>query len=253
MSYTVKQLSELTGLTPRTLRYYDAIGLLRPARDGANDYRRYGPAEVERLRQILIYRELGLPLEEIRALLDAPEADRSGALRGHLDRLLDRRRQVEALIRMVRRTLDDLEGETAMTDKEKFEDLKQQVIRENEAAYGQEVRQRWGTETADACNSRVAGMPREEWEQMQREERDYQEALRRAIAAGDPAGQDAREACRLHRDWLLHYWSREMFTPEAHIALVESYSQDERFAAYYEAVAPGCADFFARAIRCFYA
>lgn len=61
MSYTVKQLSELTGLTPRTLRYYDAIGLLRPARDGANDYRRYGPAEVERLRQILIYRELGLP------------------------------------------------------------------------------------------------------------------------------------------------------------------------------------------------
>ena len=54
MSYTVKQLSELTGLTPRTLRYYDAIGLLRPARDGANDYRRYGPAEVERLRQILI-------------------------------------------------------------------------------------------------------------------------------------------------------------------------------------------------------
>ena len=62
MSYTVKQLSELTGLTPRTLRYYDAIGLLRPARDGANDYRRYGPAEVERLRQILIYRELGLPL-----------------------------------------------------------------------------------------------------------------------------------------------------------------------------------------------
>ena len=105
MSYTVKQLSELTGLTPRTLRYYDAIGLLRPARDGANDYRRYGPAEVERLRQILIYRELGLPLEEIHALLDAPEADRSGALRGHLDRLLDRRRQVEALIRIDRKSV----------------------------------------------------------------------------------------------------------------------------------------------------
>ena len=253
MSYTVKQLSELTGLTPRTLRYYDAIGLLRPGRSRENDYRLYGPEEVDRLQQILLYRELGLPLEEIRALLDAPEADRTGALRGHLDRLLDRRRQVEGLIRMVRRTLDDIEGETAMTDREKFEDLKQRAIQENEAAYGQEVRQRWGAETADAVNSRVAGMSGEEWERMQQEERGYQEALRRAIAAGDPAGEDAREACRLHGDWLLHYWSREMFTPEAHIALVESYRQDERFAAYYEAVAPGCADFFARAIRCFYA
>ena len=253
MSYTVKQLSELTGLTPRTLRYYDAIGLLRPARDGANDYRRYGPAEVERLRRLLVYRELGLPLEEIRALLDAPGLDRTGILRGHLDRLLDRRREVEELIHKVRRALDNLEGETAMTDKEKFEDLKQQVIRENEAAYGQEVRRRWGDAAAGGANQRVAGMSEEEWRQMQSEEQGYKDALRRAIAAGDPAGEDAREACRLHRDWLLHYWNEAMFSREAHIQLVEAYSQDPRFAAYYEAVAPGCAEFFARAIRSFYA
>ena len=252
MSYTVKQLSELTGLTPRTLRYYDAIGLLRPARDGANDYRRYGPAEVERLRQILIYRELGLPLEEIRALLDAPEADRSGALRGHLDRLLDRRRQVEALIRMVRRTLDDLEGETAMTDKEKFEDLKQQVIRENEAAYGQEAREKYGQETVDETNRRLSGMSEEAWTKMQEEETGYQEVLRRAMAADDPAGTDAREACRLHRAWLLHYWTPEMLTPQSHTDLVDMYGQDERFTAYYEKVAPGCAAFFAKAIRAYY-
>ena len=252
MMYTVKELSRLTGLTPRTLRYYDAIGLLRPARDGANDYRRYGPAEVERLRQILIYRELGLPLEEIRALLDAPEADRSGALRGHLDRLLDRRRQVEALIRMVRRTLDDLEGETAMTDKEKFEDLKQQVIRENEAAYGQEAREKYGQETVDETNRRLSGMSEEAWTKMQEEETGYQEALRRAMAENDPAGTDAREACRLHRAWLLHYWTPEMLTPQSHTDLVDMYRQDERFTAYYEKVAPGCAAFFAKAIRAYY-
>lgn len=253
MPYTVKQLSELTGLTPRTLRYYDAIGLLRPARDAGNDYRQYGPAEVDRLRQLLVYRELGLPLEEVRALLDAPGLDLAGALRGHLERLLDRRREVEELIHKVRRTLDNLEGETAMTDREKFEGLKQQALRENEAAYGQEVRRRWGGTAADAANSRAAGMSEEEWTQMKSEEQGYKDALRRAIAAGDPAGEDAREACRLHRDWLLHYWSEAMFSQEAHIQLVEAYSQDLRFAAYYEAVAPGCAEFFAKAIRSFYA
>lgn len=140
-----------------------------------------------------------------------------------------------------------------MTDKEKFEDLKQQVIRENEAAYGQEVRRRWGDAAAGGANQRVAGMSEEEWRQMQSEEQGYKDALRRAIAAGDPAGEDAREACRLHRDWLLHYWNEAMFSREAHIQLVEAYSQDPRFAAYYEAVAPGCAEFFARAIRSFYA
>ena len=74
--YTVKELARLTGLTPRTLRYYDSIGLLRPARDRENDYRLYGPGEVDRLQQILLYRQMGLPLEEIRLILDAPGFDR---------------------------------------------------------------------------------------------------------------------------------------------------------------------------------
>lgn len=253
MFYTVKQLSELTGLTPRTLRYYDSIGLLRPTRDAGNDYRQYGPAEVDRLRQILVYREMGLPLEDIRALLDAAGLDQAGTLRGHLERLLERRREVEELIRKVRRTLDSLEGGNTMADREKFEDLKQRAIQENEAAYGPEVRRRWGDGTVNGVNSRVAGMSEDEWKQMQEEEQSYKNALRRAIAAGAPAGEDAKEACRLHKAWLLHYWSEDMFSPEAHIGLVEMYSQDERFNAYYEAVAPGCAAFFAKAIRSFYA
>ena len=61
--YTVKEISRMTGLTGRTLRYYDAIGLLRPARDQDNGYRLYGPGEVDRLQEILLYREMGVPLE----------------------------------------------------------------------------------------------------------------------------------------------------------------------------------------------
>jgi len=84
MEYTVKALAELAGVTPRTLRYYDAIGLLCPRRGRENDYRLYGDGEVDRLQQILLYRDMGLPLEEIRSLLDAPGFDREAALREEL-------------------------------------------------------------------------------------------------------------------------------------------------------------------------
>lgn len=252
MGYTVHQLADLTGLTSRTLRYYDAIGLLCPGRDAENDYRVYGEAEVERLQQILLYREMGMPLEEIGRLLDAPGYDQSAALRQHLGHLLEQRQRVEVLIRTVSRTLESIEGGSDMHDKEKFEGMKNRIIRENEAAYGREARERYGAEAVEASNGRVKGMTQEDWRKMKAEEAGYQEALRRAIAAGDPAGEDARDACRLHKAWLLHYWTEEMFSPEAHMGLVEMYGQDQRFCAYYDAVAPGCADFFAKAVRAYY-
>jgi len=253
MDYTVKALAELTGLTPRTLRYYDAIGLLRPRRDRGNDYRRYGPEEVERLGDILLYREMGVPLEEIGRLLDDPGYDRAAALEGHLRCLEQRRRETEELIRTVKQTIDALKGENCMTDKEKFEAMKAQVIRENEASYGREAREKYGDGAVDGSNRRIQGMSREEWEQMQREETAYLAALARAMEAGDPAGEDAREACRLHMAWLRHTWRPELCTPEAHTGLVEMYAQDGRFQSYYDQhVAPGCAEFFAKAIRAYY-
>lgn len=250
--YTVKELAQKTGLTPRTLRYYDAIGLLHPARATGNDYRLYGPQEIDRLEQILLYRAMGVPLEEIRHILDAPGFDRAGALRGHLERLLERRREVEELIHMVCRTLEDMEGGSHMSDKERFESMKRQAVRENEAAYGQEVREKYGDEAADSCAARVTGMTEEAWNQMKAEEEGYQAALRRAAASGDPAGVDAQEAVRLHGQWLGHFWKPEAVTPQAHIALIEMYGQDPRFADYYEAIAPGCTAFFAKAAQAYY-
>ena len=252
MQYTVKQLAELTGLTPRTLRYYDAIGLLRPGRNKENDYRLYGGAEVDRLQQILLYREMGLPLEEIGQLLDTPGLDRKTALREHLRQLQKQRQRLDTLIRTVSRTLSMIEGGDTMSDQEKFEGMKQRVIAENEAAYGREARERYGEQTVNGSNRKVAGMTEKEWAQMKEEEAGYQAALLRAVQAGDPAGPDAREACRLHRAWLLHYWTPEMMTEEAHTGLVEGYSRDERFTAYYEKIAPSCAEFFAQAIRAYY-
>lgn len=250
--YTVKELARLTGLTPRTLRYYDSVGLLCPRRGRENDYRLYGPEEVDRLQQILLYRGMGLPLEEIKKLLDAPGFDRKAALREHLEHLRERRREMDALIQTVQITLNAIEGGTIMKDNEKFEGMKRQAIEENEAAYGAELREKYGDAAVEKHNRRLSGMSRQEWEQLQKEEAGYKAALCRAMAAGDPAGEDAREAVRLHAAWLAHYWPEGAVTPKAHTGMAEMYTQDPRFTAYYEQVAPGCAAFLARAVRAYY-
>jgi len=250
--YTVIELARLTSLTPRTLRYYDSIGLLRPSRGRENGYRLYSAGEVDRLQQILLYREMGLPLEEIRQLLDAPDLDRTETLRLHLTRLLERRREVDALIRTVRHTLDAIQGGTTMRDEEKFVGMKRQAVAENEAAYGREVREKYGGEALDRHNARIMDMSEQEWTQMKEEEAGYLEALRRAAASGDPAGADAREAVKLHAAWLAHYWPQGAVTAQSHIQMAEMYVQDERFRAYYEEIVSGGAAFLAQAVKAYY-
>ncbi|MCB6585216.1 MerR family transcriptional regulator, partial [Streptococcus gordonii] len=90
MSYTVKSLSEMAGVSVRTLHYYEEVGLLSPKRSASN-YRIYDEADVQRLQQILLYRDAGMALEEIRRVLDAPGFDVRDALHEHLERLERRR------------------------------------------------------------------------------------------------------------------------------------------------------------------
>ena len=126
MKYTVKQLAALSGVTPRTLRWYDLEGLLKPLRRTDAGYRLYGPQEVDRLQQILFYRELGLELSAIRRLLDDPAFDREAALQSHLAALEARRTRLDALILTVKKTL---KGASMMSDLEKFECFKQSFNR----------------------------------------------------------------------------------------------------------------------------
>lgn len=250
--YTVKALARLTGLTPRALRYYDAIGLLRPRRSEDNGYRLYGPEEVDRLQQILLYRDMGLPLEEIGNLLDAPGFDRESALREHLERLRERRREVDALIRAVQNTLSAIKGGTSMNDSEKFEGMLRHITEENEAAYGKELREKYGDKTVDEFEAWMSGMSQEKWEEAHAVEAAYKAALCRAAESGDPAGAEAREAVRIHAAWLAYYWPDGKVTPQAHTGLAVMYAQDKRFAGYYEQLAPGCAAFFAEAVKAYY-
>jgi len=246
MEYTVGQLAKLAGVSTRTLRYYDRIGLLGPEKMSAAGYRMYGQAQVDRLQQILFYREMDVELRAIKRLLDAPEFERTQALQGHLDALTERRARLDALIGTVKRTMSAAKGELIMTDGEKFEAFKQNLIDENERKYGAEVRERYGNEAMDESNAKLQSMTREQYEQTETLSREVNEAIKAAFETGDPQGELAMKACALHKQWIMRYW--KCYSPEAHRGLAQTYVDDPRFAAYYDAVAPGCAEFLRDAI-----
>src|SRR5690606_19074521 len=132
MEYSINKLAKLAGVSTRTLRYYDKIGLLSPLRAVGIGFRFCVQKEVDLLQQILYYRELGLPLEEIKSIIWSKNFDDVGALRNHLVALQAKKEQIEVLISNVKKTIAASSGEIEMSDKEKFEGFKQNMLNENE-------------------------------------------------------------------------------------------------------------------------
>ena len=205
--------------------------------------------QVDLLQQILFYRELGLPLEEIREIIKNPGFDREKALEDHLTVLLQKKRQTEILISNVRKTLESMKGRTMMSDKEKFEGFKRDLIKENEEKYGREVREAYGEDAVEASNRRLAGMSQEDWTKQEELSREILNTLKAAMEIGDPAGELAQKACGLHRQWLCMFWGDGAYTREAHRGMGEMYVADQRFKAYYDKVQDGAAEFFRDALN----
>lgn len=246
MEYTVKQLGDLAGVSGRTLRYYDQIDLLKPSWVNESGYRMYGPKEVDRLQQILFYRELGVELSTIRTLLDSPNFTEENALREHHKQLLEKRRQLDLLLQNVEKTLAALEGGRAMTDKEKFIGFKETLIRENEEKYGKEIREKYGDETVDASNAKLMGLTEAEYAEMQQLAVEIIDSLAKAVGNTDPEGPEGRRIAELHRKWLGFTWKE--YSKAAHAGLAEMYVTDERFTAYYDQHKEGAAQFLRDAI-----
>jgi len=248
MEYSISKLAQLSGVSTRTLRYYDQIGLLRPRRV-SNGYRVYGRAEVDLLQQVLFYRALGVPLAQVGRILTAPGCDRAAALESQLAALRARQRQTRRQIATLTKTIRALKGELTMTDREKFEGFKEEAIRSNDRLYGEEIRQKYGAGAVEASYDKFRAMTEAGWQDARQLEETLNQALREAVASGDPAGPAAQRACGLHRQWLCLYWPEGSYTKEAHAALADGYAADRRFRAYYEAIAPGCTDFLREAIH----
>jgi len=230
MEYTIKALADLAGVTPRTLRWYHQEGLLKPLRTTEAGYRLYGPREVDRLQDILFYRELGLELSAIRRILDDPAFDRQAALQSHLLALRQRRKQLDTLIGTVEQTLLKEKGEIDMSDKEKFEGFKRERAEENDRLYGAEARERYGSGPVEEARKNWMGLSREKFHRWQELDRELREGLAVSVQAGNdtsmPDCDDARQA-----------------------GIAELYVADERFTAYYDGEISGCARFLRDAVK----
>ena len=248
MEYSIQQLARLSGVTTRTLRWYDKIGLLKPSRVAESGYRYYGSEQVDRLQDILYDRALGVELARIRECLDDPSFDRLAALQSHLTALEARRTELEELIRSVKDTIRAEERNESMRDEEKFAAFKKQAIEENEQAYGAEVRAKYGDEQADQANTNFMNLSREEYREWNELGQKLQRRLEDAVRAGAaPESEKGKEIAALHRRWL-DFTGR--YDPARHRGIAELYVTDERFTAYYDKQMPGCARFLRDAVAC---
>ncbi|GFP77191.1 MerR family transcriptional regulator [Clostridium fungisolvens] len=246
MEYTVQKLAHLAGVSARTLRYYDEIGILKPARVNSSGYRIYGQEEVDRLQQILFYKELGVDLDKIKDIITAPSFDGAEALKEHRVKLLERKMQLDLLIVNVDKTIESMEGRITMSNKEKFEGFKQKLVDDNEKKYGKEIREKYGDEAVNKSNNKIKNMTEEEHEKITALTNEVAETLAAAFKTGDPAGELAQKAADLHKQWLCFYWDK--YSKEAHAGVAQMYVDDERFTQYYDKEQPGTAEFLRDAI-----
>jgi DNA-binding transcriptional MerR regulator len=136
---TVKQLSKLAGITPRTLHYYDEIGLLKPSRIGGNGYRYYNEAALLHLQQIMLYRQLGMPLGQIKHIIGSPDFDLLQALEKHKIELGKRILHLDRLMSTVEQTISHIKGIKPMSQKQLFEAFSD----EQQAEYEKEALQKY--------------------------------------------------------------------------------------------------------------
>lgn len=239
MPYTIKVVADTAGISVRTLHHYDAIGLLKPAELSASGYRLYSRGDLDRLQQILFFRELGFALGEIKEIIDRPGFDRRGALQRHRELLVERRARLSELINSLDRTLDAMERGVPMNEKEMFGGFDQ-------SKYEEEARQRWGsTDAYKESMRRTQRYTNEDWAQIKAESDAFERGLAERMDRS-PTDQEVQALVGHHHK---HICERFYDCPlEMYRGMGEMYVTDTRFTAYWDKIRPGLAQFVKAAI-----
>ncbi|MGW3567448.1 MerR family transcriptional regulator [Streptomyces sp. NPDC000941] len=244
MSYSVGQVAGFAGVTVRTLHHYDEIGLLSPSARSRAGHRRYDDADLDRLQQILFYRELGFPLDEVAVLLDDPDVDPQEHLRRQHAVLAERIERLRKMAAAVEHAMEARKMGINLTPEEKFE----LFGAKNPEAYAEEAERRWGgTETYAETQRRTARYTKEDWRQIQEEVADWSARFAALMEEGEPAsGERAMDMAEEHRRHISTWFYECTF--EIHRGIGETYVTDERFREFYDSIRPGAAEFLREAI-----
>lgn len=238
--YTVQKLARLAGVTPRTLHHYDAIGLLKPDVIGENGYRYYADQAVVLLQQILLYREMEIPLEEIKQILSQPDFDAVEALVQHRCELTRRINRLQRLIETVDKTIAYQKGEIKMNNQQFFEGFSEA----QQAEYEKEAMEMYDPEIVKASNKKWKNYSTEEKQKIFDEGNDVYQAYLDAMTEG-PGSDKAQAAVEKWRAHMNYFWTPN---DEQLVGLADLYNQDDRFKANYERLAVGLAEFVREAV-----
>ncbi|MCY1004568.1 MerR family transcriptional regulator [Nannocystis pusilla] len=243
MALTVKQVASIAGVSVRALHHYDEIGLLRPSGRSGAGYRLYSEADLSRLQQVLFFRALEFPLQEICRIMRDPEFDIGASLRMQRQLLSEKAVQLQSLLAAVDAAIARLESKRPMTP----EEMKQMFDGFDPSEHEAEAEARWGhTEAFRESKRRTAGYGKGDWQQIKDEAAATFERLGALMTAGaapdSPEAMDAAEAHRRHIDRWFYPCS-----PAFHRNLGRLYVDDPRFTANIDKTTPGLAAYAAAA------
>lgn len=246
MVFSVQSVSQISGVSVRTLHHYDAIGLLCPNRDEATGYRQYSPADLSRLQRILLYREVGFSLQDIRSLLQREQCPLQ-ALEAHRQLLMDRIHRLQDMVTLVDHTILSTQGGVPMNPEAQFQPFTRQEVQTHQAAYEQEVADRYDSQLVQESQRRTQRYDDAAWARIQTQQHQLEQQLARYLEAGLPAESPCvQQVVEAYQAWIdQHFYpcSNDIFA-----GLGQLYAADDRFRAHYEAQAAGLADYLSSAI-----
>jgi DNA-binding transcriptional MerR regulator len=239
--FTVKQISRLANITPRTLHYYDEIDLFKPSLVGENGYRYYAEDSLLRLQQILFYRELDLPIQEIKRILESPDFDVIQSLESHKVQLQQRILYLQSLSQTVDETISHIQGKKTMSPKQLFKAFSD----EEQAQYEQEAMQMYDPEIVKASNARWKRYSEAEKQRILVEGNIIYTDFVLAIPKG-PASPEAQACVARWREHMAYFWTPN---EEQLLGLAENYNSDPRFKANFDQMHPDLAAFVLTAVK----
>lgn len=241
MAYTIKEIADMAGVTTRTLRYYDEIGLFHPERIGDNGYRYYDHNSLLKLQQILFFRELDVPLNDIHMLINHPDFNLLAALEAHRSSLQERASRLNTLIETIDFTMSAIKGEVNMAAEEYFEGF-------DETKYEDEVIQRWGhTDQYTESQRKWASYSQAQKEKIETEGG----RLRVRMVGEDPKSPPDDPEIQAAIGEYLAYLNKYFYTCDASFlrGLADMWVADPRFKINYERIREGGAEFVRKAVH----
>ena len=232
--YSIQDLAKLAGISSRTLRYYDQIGLLVPAQRTESGTRWYAKAQVDELQRILFFKTLGVSLATIRKIMAQPLATQIAALESQRGRIAEKQRRLQDLDLAIASSIKMLRGVGKMSDSEKFSSLKAQRLAENESQFGQEIRQKYGKETVEVANQHYLALSEAQLQKADALEKELGTLLREALTQNSDVTKAA--IFTAHQEWLKIMVGKQ-YSPAYHQNLAQMYQADERFQRHYDELA----------------